>query len=40
MNLLEMFKNLTKDEKQEFIEMLINEINKKTTIQGSHSITL
>ena len=29
MNLLEMFKNLSKEEKREFIRLLIEEINKE-----------
>lgn len=29
MNLLEIFKNLTEEEKQEFVNLLIHEINKK-----------
>lgn len=31
MNLLEMFKKLTDEEKQEFIKLIIQELNKKTT---------
>lgn len=30
MNLLEMFKKLTDEEKQEFIKLIIQELNKKT----------
>jgi len=29
MNLLEMFKNLSEEEKQEFVSLIIEEINKK-----------
>lgn len=29
MNLLEMFKNLSKEEKKEFIQLIIIELNKK-----------
>lgn len=35
MNLVEMFKELSDEEKQEFINLLIQEINKKTTESGN-----
>jgi hypothetical protein len=35
MNLIEMFKELSDEEKQEFINLLIQEINKKTTKSGN-----
>lgn len=34
MNLLEMFKKLTDEEKEEFIALLINEINEKQKKEG------
>ncbi len=38
MNLLEMFKNLTEDERKEFIELLIDEINKNDGKRGTNTI--
>ena len=35
MNLLELFKNLTKEEKEEFINLIIKEINKKNADNGN-----
>lgn len=38
MNLLEMFKNLTEEEKKEFIELLIDEINKNDGTRRTDTI--
>lgn len=38
MNLLEMYKKLSDDEKDEFIKLIINEINKMTTKNDSQII--
>lgn len=35
MNLLKQFKKLTDKEKQEFIELILNEINKKTATKSN-----
>ena len=40
MNLLEQFKNLTEKQKEEFVLLLINEINKKTTKDGSSKLVV
>ena len=38
MNLIEMFKELSDEEKQKFINLLLQEINKKTTEIGNQII--
>lgn len=40
MNLLEMYKQLSNEEKQEFIELLLKEINKKTANASNPQIIL
>lgn len=39
MNLLEMYKQLSNEEKQEFIELLIKEVNKKTASESNLSVS-
>lgn len=38
MNLLEMYKQLSDEEKQKFIKLLLKEINKKTANAGNLTI--
>ena len=38
MNLLEMYKQLTDKEKEEFIELILAEVNKKITKNGNQTL--